>query len=160
MFLVANRVLSDLEFPESKFMQRKLRLAKREDIAYVTFSAGGKLKKALHKNRLSAKDAYWADEAAPEEKSESIDLYLDKVDKLSAIKYSSDFAPIVEGEPVVEISWYGEGDKLLEQLSLSKDKVGKRVRWIARSTSTHVPVEVTRSTAEQLGRDLSVIFGD
>ena len=159
VFLVASRVLADLEFPEGKYMQRKLRKVELTDVASLTISAGGKLKKVLRGNRLSAKDAFWADEAKPDEKSETLENYIDKVEKLSINRYGTETEPLGVGEPVVEITWYDEGDKVLEHLVLSKVD-GDKPKFIAKSNITFRPGEVSRSTAEQLERDLSVVFGE
>ena len=160
VFLIGSRVLGDLEFPEGRFMERKVRKVGLEDVAAVTISAGGQLKRVLHKNRLSKKEAFWADEAAPDERSETLGNYLDKVDKLTVSRYSRDGKPLEQGEPVLEVTWYDDGDAVLEHLTVSKTMDGKRTVFIGRSRTTRVPVELTRTIAEQLERDLSVLFGD
>jgi hypothetical protein len=160
VFLVESKVLGDLEYPEGKYMQRKLRDLKLEDVDHVIVAAGGRSKKVLRKNRLSAKDAFWADEATPDARSETLENYLDKVEKLSVLRYGDTVAPLPAGDPVVEVAWHDEGGKVLERLTLSKGVDGEKTIWMARSGLSKVPGEVTRSTAEQLERDLGVVFGD
>jgi hypothetical protein len=156
VFVVPSKVLADLESPEGRFMQRKLRDAELKDVSTVVIKAGGKEKKILHKNRLSAKDAFWADPDKADERNETLENYIHKLDNLSATKY----APDAKAEPVLEGQWF-EDDKLLDTMTLlrtgglgEKDKTS----YFARSGATHVQVEVSRVSAEQIERDLSTVF--
>ena len=160
VFLVEGRVIQDLEFPEGRFMQRKLRTIKLEDVASVTIAANGKVKKVLRKNRLSAKDAFWAEESAPDQRSETLGNYLDKIEKLSIINYGPGGEPLTLGEMVVEVSWLDEDGKALENLVLTRTEDDGKVTYIARSGASRLPGEVNRTTATQLERDLEVVFGD
>lgn len=161
VFIVKNKLLADLEFPEGRFMQRKLRTVGLEDVAYVTISAGGKLAKVLQKNRLSRKDAFWASEAEPDARSETLENYLDKLDKLTVSSFGTDSSPVETGEPIFEVTWYDDSDNVLEHLTVSKKaEEGKASEYAGKSGVTHVPARLSRSIAEQLERDLSVVFDD
>lgn len=153
VYLVASKVLGDLQFPEGKFMQRKLREAPKTEVEKVTVNAGERGITALQKNRLSARDAFWASEAAPDEKNDTLGNYLDKLEKLTAVEYEADTKAFDAATPVLEAVWYGEDDKELGRVSLRRAGEGKDATFYALSTATKLPVKVSRFTAEQLERD-------
>jgi hypothetical protein len=159
VFLVAAKVLGDLEYPDSKYMQRKLRDADVKDISALVIKAGGKEHKLLHKNRLAAKDAFWADQDKPDEKSDTAENYIHKVDLLTATHYPSEEKPFPsKSDPVAEFEWY-EDDKLVETIHLSRAGNVKDLAYYATSSATHgVMVEVPKSSGEQIERDLATIF--
>lgn len=153
VFLVASAVLSDLQFPEGKYMQRALREAKRTEVDKVTISAGERTVTALQKNRLSTRDAFWATESAPDDKNETLGNYLDKLEKLTAVEYLEDAKAFDTATPVLEAVWYAEGGDELGRVSLRRTGEGKAANFYATSTATKFPVKVSRFTAEQLERD-------
>jgi hypothetical protein len=158
VFLVAARVLADLDLPDGKFMQRKLRSATLAEVERVVLAANGKRVTALHKNRRSQADAFWASESKPDEKDETLANYLDKLEKLSALEYLGD-AKAPGGESVVlEVSWVGEKDEALGKLTLSRSGEGETASYRALSTATRTPVKVSRVTGEQLERDLEAVL--
>jgi hypothetical protein len=159
VFLVESKVLADLEFPEGRFMQRKLRDEKVEDIEKVVISAALGTKTALHKNRLSLKDAFWADEAEPDTKAETIENYIDKLDKLVVTEYVEDEKEMKEAVPVMEVTWYGESEKSLGTTKILRKGADKTSTYYATSPATRVPVKVSRFTAEQLETDLKTLIG-
>lgn len=158
VYLVASRVLSDLEFPEGRFMQRKLRELESKDVSSAVLKAGQKEKRMLHQNRLSEKDAYWADSAAPDARNETIENYLSKLDGLTASTYLEPDA-VKDATQVLEVSWY-EDESPKETMTLYRTHEGDKLKYIAVSTATQLPVEVPRTTAEQLEQDLAVVIHD
>lgn len=158
IYLVASKILGDLEYPEGKFMQRKLRAAKLDQVEKVSLSAGGKTKVALQKNKSAGKDAFWAAEATPEDKDETLGNFVDKLDKLTATDYLDD-AKVIEGaQTVLEATWFGEADKNLGTTKLLKKGQGKDTEYYAVSGATHLPVKVSRFTSEQLEKDLGTLL--
>ncbi len=161
VFIVKNKSMSDLEFPEGRFMQRKLRAVALEDVAHVTISAGGELAKVLQKNRLSRKDAFWASEAEPDVRSESFENYLDKLEKLTVSSFGTDKSPVEPGDPSFEVTWHDDSGEVLEHLTVyKKQDKGEAAEYTGKSGVSHVPARLSRSIAEQLERDLSVVFGE
>lgn len=161
VYLVASAVLGDLEFPEGRFMQRKLREEALKDVSKAVLSANGKTKTIYQKNRLSPSDAYWASEAAPEEKNETVDNYVDKIDKLSATDFANDGEQYPRnGTPILEIKWFGEDEaKEINSTEIWKvEGADKKVDYYALSTSTHAPVKLSKAAAEQVERDLSSVM--
>jgi hypothetical protein len=121
--------------------------------------AGGKEKRLLHKNRLSAKDAFWADADKPDERSETVENYIHKLDNLTATKYATDEKPFPKADPVLEVVW-SEDDKVLDTLALGRSGSGSGTVYYVSSGATHQAVEVSRATAEQIERDLATIFSN
>lgn len=156
IYLVSSRVLADLEFPEGRFMQRQLKTLEPKEIAAVTIKAGDQVKKAIHGNMLSEKDAFWADEATPSEANETLGNYLDKLNSLTAVSYLEE-SVLADATPVLEVAWYKD-DEPKENMKLLRIADGDKHKYVAVSTATILPVEVTRSTAEQLEQDLAVVL--
>lgn len=153
VFLVASKVLSDLQFPEGKLMQRKLRNEPGTEVAKVSLSVGDLKLTALHRNRLSAKEAFWTSEKAPKTKNETLGNYLEKLEKLTASEYLKDETAFEAAEPVLEAVWFAEDGDELGRVSLRRTGTGKDATYYALSKTTRVPVKVSRFTAEALQQD-------
>lgn len=162
VFLVGSSILGDLEFPEGRFMQRKLREEALKDVGKVMIASNGKTKNIFHKNRLSPTDSFWSSEAKPEEKSETLGNYIDKLDKLSATEYSTDDNKFPrEGTPVLIATWYGEDEaKELGSTEIWKAGEDKKTEYYAISNTTRVPVKLSKFSAEQLERDLATVMAE
>ncbi|MCA9551274.1 MAG: DUF4340 domain-containing protein [Myxococcales bacterium] len=160
VYLVASRILADLEFPEGKFMQRKLRDAEKTEVAKVAITAGPDTKVALQQNRLSTKDAFWATEDKPEDKDEALGNFIEKLEKLTATEYADDPRDFEAAVPVLEATWYSEGNETLGRVALRRKGEGKTATYFAKSPDSHLPVQVSRFTAEQLERDAASVLKD
>lgn len=188
VYLVASAVLGDLEFPEGRFMQRKLREAPLKEVSKLVLSTekksgapvscaaddacgageacvGGACRPSrtfLHNNRLSPADAFWSVASKPEEKSETAGNYVDKLDKLTAVEYPSDAdKPSGDRVHVLTATWYGEDDaKPLGSTELWRYGEDKKAEYFGISTTTRLLVKVSKLSAEQLERDLPTVLGD
>lgn len=156
VYLVPSKTIADLEFPEGRFMQRQLRKLALKDVSAVTIKAGGQEKRLLHQNRLSEKDAFWADADAADAPNETFGNYVDKLNALAAIAYVEQDA-LKDATPVLQVTWF-EDDKPKESTQLFRVADGDKTKYLAVSDATLLPVEVTRSTAEQLEQDLAVVL--
>jgi hypothetical protein len=162
VFLVASSVLGDLEFPEGRFMQRKLYEKELKDVEKITLMANGKAKSILHRNRLAATEAFWASEAKPDEKSETLGNFVDKLDKLVVSDYPNEAEKFPrEGTPIVEVTFFGEDEaKPLGNAEIWRVGDDKKAEYYAFGTTTHMPVKLNRATAEQIERDLATALAD
>ena len=158
VFLVAKKLIADFESPESQLTLRKIMKLSMEDVAAVVVTAKEKSQKILRQNRLSAKDAFWAASAAPDERNETLGNYVDKALKLTARKYGPKESPLPQGDLLFSMRWEDDSGKTLDTIHLFKSDE-KRVSYLVQSEATHVPVEVSRTIGEQLERDLAVILG-
>lgn len=164
VFLVGSAVLGDLELPEGRFMQRKLRNEPLNEVGKLMVAANGKTKVLLHQNRLSPNESYWAAETKPDEKNETLGNWVDKLDKLTAVDYGTEEAKLpleAEGTPILEATWYGDdGEKTLSTISLWKVGDDKKTDYYARATATRRPVKLSRLAAEQLEKDLESVLAE
>lgn len=162
VYLVASKVLGDLEYPESRFMQRNLRKADLQDVTALEVTAGGKTRRFLHQNRLAKNEAYWATDTNPEQLNETVGNWVSKLDTLSVRNYLEGPDALKGATLVLELAWIDPADKKSETLSLYRRKAekGEGEDYFGVGTATRLPVEVTRSVAEQLERDLAVLFSE
>jgi hypothetical protein len=162
VFLIASAVLGDFEYPEGKFMERRLRASALKDVGKVMISANGKSKTILHKNRVSPNEAFWAWDAKPDEKSETLGNYVDKLDKLSALDYPPDDSPFPRaGTPVLIATWYGDDEKTVSAtVEIWRAGEDKKAEYYAISNTTHIPVKLAKFSAEQIERDLATVMAE
>lgn len=159
IYLVAAATLSDLHYPAGKYMQRKLRASEKTSVAKVVVAMGDKTKTALQLNRLSPKDAFWADESAPETPNKDLGKYMDKLERLSAQEYVPESA--TEGAvPVMDVIWYGGQDEELGRMALSRVGEGKGATYLAVTPTTRVAAKVSNFNAEQLEREFPDLLAE
>lgn len=158
VLLVASKTLTDIQFPDGKYMQRKLRVAPLKEVARVVIQASGKNQTALQKNRLSPTDAFWAKEAQPDEANETIKTFITQVEKLTAGEYLSDESPWNAAEPILTVEWFDEDGESIGSAAVARQGTGKSAKYYARSRATRLPVQLSRFTAEALEKDLPSLF--
>jgi hypothetical protein len=158
VFVVASKVLQDLDFAESKYMQRDLTTLDKKDVASVVLKAGPKEQKFLQQNKLSPTDAFWTRAEAPDAKDESVANYLRKVEGLKALSYAE--PAVVEGATrILDLTYYEE-EAPKETLTLYRGGEAGKERYYVVTPVTVVPVEVAKSVAEQLEQDLAGILNN
>lgn len=156
VFVVASKVLQDLDFAESKYMQRDLSTLDKKDVSAVVIKAGPKEQKFLQQNKLSPTDAFWTRASAPDTKDESVANYLRKVEGLKALSYAE--PSVVEGATrVLDLTSF-EDETPKETLTLYRGGEPGKERYYVVAPVTVVPVEVAKSVAEQLEQDLAGIL--
>ncbi len=158
IYLVASKNLADFEFPESRFMQRQVKEIETKDVTSVLLKAGNKEKRFLQQNRLSTKDAFWAAQETPEAKSETFENYLHKVESLSASGYVEESA-IAGATKVLEISWH-EDEKAKEILTIYRGGEPGKEKYYGVSTTTVMPVELPKTSTEQVEQDLASVLAE
>ncbi len=160
VFLVPGRLVTDLEFPQARFMQKKLRSAPLKEVAKISLAGGGQSQQFFHKNRLAEKQSYWTIDADSDTVHETAGNYLDKLEKLTAAEYLKN-RKLPEGlDPVLEAQWFDDNDKTLGKLTLWRQGQGKGVTYYGQSTATRGPVKVHRFIAEQVERDLKDLLSN
>lgn len=156
VYLLPSALIADLELPQGRYMQRKLRRADGKDVAGAVINAGDRQLEGVHKNRLAPREAYWAQAETPDDVAEALTNFLKKVETLSALSYLDGDEAFQAAEPVLELVWKGEDGQTLDTLELRRE--GPKGRYLARSKTTVRAVEVPRSSAAQIESDLSVIL--
>ena len=158
VFLVRRSMISDLETPQGRFMQRRLRRAPLKDVAELEISAGSQTTAGLQQNRVSPTDAYWARAENPDSVSDALGNYVTKLERLTAVKYLEDASVFDGATPVLSVRWKGDDEELLDTLELRRRADTSTPTYIARTNATQAPVEVPRFVAEQLESDLALVL--
>lgn len=156
VFIVASRVFQDVDFAEGKFMQRDLEVIDKKDVSGVILKAGPKEQQFAQQNRLSPTDAFWTRGDNAEAKDEAVGNYLRKLEGLKAIAYV-DRAVLTGTTEVLSLTWLEE-DKPKETVTLHRGGEAGKEKYYAVSDATVMPVEVTKSVAEQLEQDLPALL--
>lgn len=162
VYLVGSSVIGDLEGAEQRFMERRIHPGALKDVSKVVLTAGGKTRTVLHKNRLAGAEAFWASDAKPDEKSETLANFIDKLDKLSVAEYPPDGEPFPrQGTPVLNVTWYGDDDKTVTaNVEVWRVGEGKDANYYGLSELTHVPTRLQKYSAEQIERDLASVLSN
>ncbi|MFO0726591.1 MAG: DUF4340 domain-containing protein [Myxococcota bacterium] len=158
IFLVASKTLADFEFPESRFMQRQLKEIETKDTTSVMLKAGKKEKRFIQQNRLSSKDAFWAAQDAPDAKNETFENYLHKVESLAATGYAEE-SVLASATKVLEVSWHEE-EKPKDVLTIYRAGEPGKEKYYGVSTVTVLPVELPKTSTEQVEQDLASVLAD
>lgn len=159
VLLVASKTLSELQYPDGKFMQRKLRRQDKKDVVAIEVEAGGVKKRLLQQNRLAPTEAFWSAASTPDEKNDELGAWADKLEKLTVLDYLESEDDHKKGTEVFTARYLGEDDKVLSEIKLRRDGDGKKATYTAMSTATRWPVKVTRFTAEDLEKTLATVLG-
>jgi len=163
VYLVASDLVRDLEFAETRFMQRDLVAADKKDIVKATVSSGTKRRTLVQRQREQANEASWRDEAHADTPNELYDNWMGRLLRLRALEYlEPGEEPHAEGistppEPVLSVEYFGESGSLgkVEIVKLDTDPEA----YYARSDATRGWVEISGSLAEQVARDVEAVLG-
>jgi hypothetical protein len=163
VYLVASDIVRDLEFAETRFMQRDLVAAEKKDIVKATVSLGERRRTLVQKNREQANDATWRDEAHADTANELYDNWMGRLLRLRALEYlEPGEEPHAEGistppETVFEIEYFGEHGSLGKVTVVKVDS--DPAEYFARSDATRGWVKLAASLAEQVERDVDTVLG-
>ena len=114
----------------------------------------------MGKNRVSPNDSFWAAEGA-ETKNETLENYVDKLDKLTAQEYDAESKKFSEATPVLVVTWFDEsGEKPKTRVELRRVGSGKDAEYYADSEATRMPVKISKFVGEQIERDLPTALAD
>ncbi|MBI2896211.1 MAG: DUF4340 domain-containing protein [Deltaproteobacteria bacterium] len=168
VYLVAASVVRDLEFAESRFMQRELVRAETKEIAKVKIEAAGRSKTLVQQNRAASGTRAgeggpsWTAEATPRTRNELYDNWMRRLLGLRAIEYlAPGEEPHAEGVstpavPVVEVECFGDRESLgtIRIVKLEGDPDA----YYARSDATRGWVKLSGTLAEQVERDIEAVL--
>ena len=158
VFLIDSKTLSDLQFPDGKYMQRKLRNAPLKEVARIALKANDQSRTAVQKNRLSPTDAFWTADEETSEADEGVKNFISKLERITATDYVSDEAQWKAAEPVLSVEWFDEDGKSLGSTTIAREGSGKKANYYARADATRVPVKISRFAADGLEKDLTSLF--
>jgi hypothetical protein len=161
VYLVGSAVVRDLEFGETRFMQRDLVRKEKKEIAKVVVSHAGKRRTIVQRNREEERNASWTDERSPT-KNELYDNWMGRVLRLRALEYlPAGEEPRAEGEstppvPVLTIEYFDDAGSLgrVEIVKIESDPA----EFYARGDATRGWVKLSASLAEQVERDVETVL--
>lgn len=160
VFLLAARTLGDLEFPQSKFMQRSLLVKPLTEVEAAVLSANGKTLSVVHTNRGAPADAFWATEGE-ERPNEVVGSFMLKLSRLTITEYPENLAAFEAAQPVLEIVWKDEDGQSMGTTALfrtGRDADDPKATYFAKSDRTVRPGLVSKTTAARLEKDLSSVL--
>jgi len=157
VYLVAAATVRDVEFAESRFMQRDLIGGEAKDLTKVVITVGDR-RKTLVQRTAGEDQTNWTDEAHPETRNEMYDNWMRRTLGLRAIEY---LAPDEEPHaasgsaavtPIFTIEYFTATG------SLGRAEIRKvdadEPEYFARSGATRSWVSLSASILEQIERDL------
>lgn len=160
VYLVAAATVRDIEFAESRFMQRELVSAEAKDLTKVVITVGDR-RKTLVQRTTGEDESHWTDEAHPDQRNEMFDNWMRRVLGLRAIEYlAPDEEPHAEGgsAPIVNvltIEYFGASG------SLGRAEIRKvdadEAEYFGRSPATRSWITLSASLLEQVERDLESV---
>jgi hypothetical protein len=155
VFLVAAKILADLEMSENRYMQRALIESKLSDVERLEIQQGDATQALLQQNRLAQKDAYWARESAPETAVAPLKALAENAHRLSASEHLTKDDVLQGAEAVVTFGFQGENRKDLGRISIFRKKNGTLPEYYAKSTVLPVVARLQRGAGEQIEKGLA-----
>lgn len=157
VYLVAAATVRDIEFAESRFMQRDLIGAEAKDLTKVVVAVGDR-RRTLVQRTTGEDQTNWTDEAHPETRNEMYDNWMRRTLGLRAIEYlAPDEEPHAEGGSAA-ISTIFTIEYFTAQGSLGRAEIRKvdadDPEYFARTGATRGWVTLSASLLEQIERDL------
>lgn len=161
VYLVAAATVRDIEFAESRFMQRELFAAEPKDITKVVIAAGDR-RRTLVQHAVDEDHTNWTDEATPQTRNEMYDNWMRRVLGLRAIDYlAPDEEPhaaegSAESATVFTLEAFGANGSLgrAEIRKIDADPS----EYFGRSPATRSWVSLSASLLEQIERDLESLL--
>jgi len=85
--LISQRLISNFEFAESRLMERRLHRFERTDFDRLEVSVGGKKRVLIQKNRQDPANFYFAEEATPDKRDDTLKNWVDKILRMAINDY-------------------------------------------------------------------------
>ncbi|MEL7367907.1 MAG: DUF4340 domain-containing protein [Myxococcota bacterium] len=157
VFLVASKTIADFEFPESRFMQRKILVRPLGDVDTAVLVANGKTLEATHKNRNDRTNAFWSGKGETKP-NEQLGSFMLKLSRLTIRTYPEDLTDAEKASTFLEIDWRDERGESMGTTTLSRLGEGKTARYFAKSDTTRRPGELSKTAATQLEQDMQSVL--
>ena len=165
VFLISQRLISDFEFAESRLMERRLHRFERADFDRLEITVAGKRRVLLQKSRQDPQNFFFAEEATPDKRDDTLKNWVEKVLRMAINDYvaqgeepqPSSAAPM-SGAPamgdIVTLRFF-DGRKSLGSAVLSRYQNPKtnQVEFFARTENTIGQVRLLTATAESAIQD-------
>jgi hypothetical protein len=169
VFLLSQRLPGDLEFAESRLMERRLHRFERPDFdrveVTVTTTAGPKKRVLLQRNKQDAANYFFTEESSPDKRDDTLRNWVEKVMRMAISDYvaqgeepqASTTAPM-SGSPqmgdLITLRFF-DGRRELGSAVLSRYQNSKtnQTEFFARTETTIGLVKLLTATAESAVQD-------
>ncbi len=167
VYVIRPRLLQDFLYAESRLMERELKSFRITEVDRVVATAGKQRRALLQKNPSEPANAYWVDEAAPEQRKDFYRNWFDKLNRLRAVEYVPERNKITGLTPVFELSYFGNGKpkgalKVLKKATLIPGVTGAAPTgggdYYVESTHNRTQVKISKHLGDELARDIKNLF--
>lgn len=154
VYVIAGDIARDLEWADSRLLERNLHAFKDADIRGATLSASERARKIV-RQREGAR-SFWADEASAETSDETLGNFMDR---LSRLRPSEHLEALPESRTlVVRVEFTGRSGQL-GWLELSKvPGEGEEADYYIQSERSRLPGKVVGSLAQQIEQDIGSVL--
>lgn len=155
-FAISGDVARNLEFAESRLLERELHGFKPEEVKRVKIIKGNASRELA---RVEEKQDGWADIATPDKLNETAGNWMAKVGRLRVQQYVETVSvPILPEYQIVRIEYY-DGKKNLGFLDLIEIPETKgNAGYLVATEYTRWQAQVLKSSAEQVKQDLPAVL--
>ena len=161
VYLVAAATVRDIEFAESRFMQRELLGVDAKDITKVVIASGAR-RKTLAQHAVDESHTSWTDEATPQTRNEMYDNWMRRVLGLRAIDYLAPDEEPAAAQGSAESSTVFTIEAFDARGSMGRAEIRKvqsdPTEYFGRSPATRSWVSLSASLLEQIERDLDPLL--
>jgi hypothetical protein len=171
-YVLPGDIVTPLEGAESSLRESKLHAYASDDVAKATLAAADKSRQLVRKPGAAAPPspdphapkpgapATWADASAPDKADQTLANFMERVEKLSVMEYTTDDK--TEGlQPILHIDYQGKDGKKLGELDMYRKPGGPNgeIEYFLKSERTRVLAKVHKLTAERVDQDLAQLLG-
>lgn len=158
VYLLSRDLIGPLKNASARLMERRLIAFEPEDIAGIELVNGASSVKLLHRDARKKATAHWT-RATDEERSDSLDGFVDKLLQLGVTHYPvpGEEPDAVSLEPVLKASVVGK-DGPLVTFELARGQKAGAPAWFGRSTATKAWVELSEGPAADVADNVGSVM--
>jgi len=153
VYVVAGEIVRDLEWAESRLLERELHAWKESEIQKAKLVASGKTREVLRRTKEGK--TFWADAASPDTTDETIGNFMQRLDRLRPSEYQESLPE--SRETLVRVELDGKSGPL-GWVELTKvPREGDKADYFIRSELTRLYGKVVASLAQQVEQDIASV---
>lgn len=156
VYAISGDVVRNLQFAESRLMERELHEFKPEDVKRVQITKGAQTREIV---RVPEKKEGWADAATPDKLDETVGNWMSKVGRLRSNQYVEQIGvPVTPEMRIVRLDYLDAKGKPLGFLELTRVPDDKsNAGFLVQTEFTRWYAQVLKSSAEQVQQDLASV---
>jgi len=157
VYAISGEVVRNLQFAESRLMERELHAFKIEDVERVKLTRGNTTRELV---RVAEKKDGWADPATPDKLDETAGNWMAKIGRLRANQYIEQIGVDVAPDwRIVKLDYLdkkGRGLGSLEIIRIPDDK--SNAGYLVQTEHTRWYAQVLKSSGEEIQKDLASVL--